>query len=252
MPQDRIIARPGSPAQLDPSTGVAPLGYAGGVATADSFTRRPWALVLPNLIAIAVLFLPVTETEPPIRPLARYAGALFHRQVQSTNVAEALLTAPFLLPIPLAVWTIRLAITARSRWWERLAAWCATATAVGMTLIACAYCLYLSIRRQPWFLLAVGVALPLLVASAVTVRRSWRAGARSQAALFAATLAYATNTIMTVFIVRAHFQWAAGSVLGAVVSAAQLAAVGWLSRGLSLTDPVAVTGAEQPGAGDVV
>src|SRR5262249_53365927 len=102
---------------------VPTLGYAQGSRGSYSDVR-PLALLLPNLLALVVPFLSVSGDDPPIGPILDYARHLFRPGSRSpVDIWEAFITGPFLLAIPLAIWTVRLSIQPRARRMESIAAW---------------------------------------------------------------------------------------------------------------------------------
>ena len=183
---------------------------------------RPVALLLPNLAAIAVCFLPINGDDPPIGPILEYIGRFTGSRGHS-NIWEAFITGPFLLSIPLAIWTIRLCIRPRIRRRESIIAWAMTTTALTMTLIAAGYTTLL-IARYRRFAVAVLASLAILVAGAMAV---WRLRAWKFAyppALLAMTAVYAANVVLTILVVTSHAPWQSGSIGGAIVVAGQVLA----------------------------
>src|SRR5689334_6779278 len=97
------------PASIPP---VATLAYAQG-SRAAMIDIRPHALLIPNLAAVVVCFLPISYGESPIGPIVSYVRHFFGSTGRS-DIWETFITGPFLLSIPLAIWTIRLCVQPRS------------------------------------------------------------------------------------------------------------------------------------------
>jgi len=200
------------------------LAYAQGPEHAAVLVIRPFALLLPNLLALAVLFLPISGEDPPIGPIIEYVRLHVFKENVHSSIWEAFITGPFLLAIPLAAWTIRLCIRPAARRREVIAAWAINLTALAMTLFAATYAAHL-IPTFHGFLAAVSAAAVILIVGAVALwfLRSMRF--TYPAALLAMTMVYCANVTLTILVVLAHSSWQTGSVLGVIVVAAQLAAM---------------------------
>src|SRR5689334_8192773 len=118
--------------------GGSPLAYAHG-APLPLANVRPLLLLLPNLLAVVVLFLPISYDDPPIKPILQYAERHVLKQNVRSDIWEAFITGPFLLAVPLAAWTIRLSIAPRAGRRESIIAWSITITSLTMTLLAMCY-----------------------------------------------------------------------------------------------------------------
>jgi hypothetical protein len=214
------------PASIPP---VATLAYAQGSSHASLIDIRPHALLIPNLAAVVVCFLPISYGESPIGPIVSYVGHYFGR-TGHWDIWEAFITGPFLLSIPLAIWTIRLCVQPRSTRREAIVAWSITLTALTMTLLACGYAAVVG-GKHPLFLVAVLAALAILVAAAVAVWTLRIARSAYPPALLAMTAVYAANATLTLLIVLTHSPLESGSVAGTIVVVAQLIALAVLYRG---------------------
>jgi hypothetical protein len=186
----------------------------------------PIALLLPNFAAIVVLFLPISGNDPPIEPIVSYARHLMGNGGRS-NIWEAFITGPFLLAIPLALWTIRLSIHPRARRLESIAAWSMAGSALAMTLLACGYALALSGKTRG-FIAAVAAAMAILIAGAIALWTLRHFLLAYPPALLAMTAVYAANTTLTVLVVRTHSPWQVGSWMGTIVVIGQIGASAYL------------------------
>jgi hypothetical protein len=198
------------------------LGYAREASNAATPVGvRPTALAVPNLIAVSVLFMPMHGGGAPIESVVAYAELLMRLRAAPGDPPtwEALITGPFLLAIPLAVWTIRLAVAPRPRGAERAIAWSLTLTSLTMTLLCVAYCASLGQRR---FVLPVAATLVVLGVGAACLAMLWPLRRAWPAPLLAMTTAWAANTTLTALVVVSHQPWRAGSVVGLLVVLAQL------------------------------
>jgi hypothetical protein len=201
------------------------LAYAQGPDGSQS-AAPPIALLLPNAAAIFVLFLPISGNDPPIEPIVSYARHVMGSGGRS-NIWEAFITGPFLLAIPLALWTIRLSIRPHARRLESIAAWSMAGSALAMTLLACGYALSLSGKIRG-FIAAVAAAMAILIAGAIALWMLRHLLLAYPPALLAMTAVYAANTTLTVLVVRTHNPWQVGSWMGMIVVIAQIAASAYL------------------------
>ena len=205
----------------DLTPAAAPLGYAGSSSTGALPQHiRATPLLVPNLLALLVLFLPLLSGETPLAPVERYAGELISKRAQPQNHVkwDALITGPFLLAIPLALWTIRLCLAPRARAAERAVAWSVTLVSITMTILCMGYCLATGPRR---FWLPMLIAIVVLGASSCGVAALWRLRRAWPTALIAMTGAWATNATLTISILRTHAPWTAGVVAGLLAIVAQ-------------------------------
>ena len=210
------------------------LAYAQGARGLQSAVP-PIALLLPNAAAIFVLFLPISGNDPPIEPIVSYARHLMGSAGRS-NIWEAFITGPFLLAIPLALWTIRLSIRPRARRLESIAAWSMAGSALAMTLLACGYAILHSGRTRA-FIPAVAAAMVILLAGAIAIWTLRHFLLAYPPALLAMTAVYAANTTLTVLVVRTHSPWQVGSGMGAIVVIGQIAASAYLMFRWRENDP---------------
>jgi len=207
------------------ATGTLPttLGYAHDPSAPPALPAAvsAWPLLVPNVIAIVVLFLPLHSSSPPIGPVADYARETFrtHGHAAGHFRWDALITGPFLLAIPLALWTARLSFAPRPRAIERIIAWSLTLASLLMTLLCLGYCVATGPGR---FGPAVAATSVILACGASGVLLLWRVRRAWPAALLAMTAAWAANTTLTTFVVLSHAPWRFGIVLGLLVVAAQL------------------------------
>ena len=201
---------------------TTPLGYAESASPAALPSQiRAWPLLVPNVMTLSILFLPLVNGEGPIAPVFRYVAYWFrnHRYPPSGFTWEAMITAPFLLAIPLALWTIRLSLAPRPRRIERIIAWSITLVSLTMTLLCCAYCLVLGPRR---FGIPVLASVFVLAISATGLsllrhlRHAW------PVALLAMTAAWALNATLTLLVLLSHTKWVAGMVAIAITVLAQI------------------------------
>src|SRR5688500_17264784 len=103
LPPTATPTAPSIEAQAPPA-----LGYAGDSSiVAIPANLRASPLLLPNVLAAAVLFLHLHGSDAPIEPIIDYARQLLRLGPPSaTSTWEAMITGPFLLAIPLALWTL--------------------------------------------------------------------------------------------------------------------------------------------------
>jgi hypothetical protein len=205
-----------------PVAAATTLNYAGEASAVGlSAAVRATPLVIPNLIAVCLLFMPLHSGGPPVDSVINYARLLVRLRGQPGGGAtwEALITGPFLLAIPLGVWTLRLAVAPRPRDVERTIAWSLTLTSIVMTLLCVAYCAWLGQRR---FILPIAATLAVLGLAVACLSRLWPIRRAWPVALLAMTAAWAANTTLTSLVVVSHQTWRAGSVIGLLVVIAQL------------------------------
>ena len=219
---------------------AATLGYA-GEAAGDVLpaSARPRALAVLNLIAVSVAFLPLHMGGAAVESITKYAGLLMRLRGRpgASETWEAMITGPYLLAIPLAAWTFRLAVAPRPHRAERAIAWSLSLVSLVMTLLSVAYCASLGHRR---FVLPIALTMGVLgvgiacLAMLRPLRRAW------PAALLAMTTAWAASTTLVTLVVVSHQPWQTGGVVGALVVVAQVVvmivcAVRWrgLTRGAS-------------------
>jgi hypothetical protein len=131
-----------------------------------------------------------------------------------------MITGPFLLAIPLAVWTLRLTVAPRPHAAERAVAWSLTLTSLVMTLLCMGYCLSL---RQPRFILPIAVTLVVIGMVAACVLWLWRMRRAWPPALLGMTGAWAANTTLTSLVLLSRLQSQVGIVVALLVVLAQLA-----------------------------
>jgi len=208
-----------TPAVAQPA---APLGYAESASTATLPQHiRATPLLAPNLLALLVLFLPLLSGETPLAPVERYVRELVRTRAQPHGSVrwEAMITGPFLLAIPLALWTIRLSRAPRPRAAERAAAWSVTLASITMTILCMGYCMAGSSRR---FWLSILITMVVLGAAAWGVAALWRLRRAWPTALIAMTGAWAVNAILTMSILLTHAPWSVGIVAALLAIAAQI------------------------------
>jgi hypothetical protein len=202
----------------------ATLAYAHGPAHAAVLRVRPFALLVPNLLAVVVLFLPISGNDGPLGPIMEYVRRHVLKENIRSDIWEAFITGPFLLALPLALWTIRLCIRAAANRREVIAAWGITLTALAMTLFATGYVTYL-IPKMHGFVRAASATVAILAAGAAALWCLRSTLFAYPAALLGMTIVYCADVTLTIFVVLAHSPWQTGSVLGLIVVAAQLAAL---------------------------
>src|SRR5215207_5313051 len=128
---------------------------------------------------------------------------------------EALITGPFLLAIPLALWTVRLALAPRPRPAEQWVAWSMTLASMTMTMLCLVYCTFGGNFRR--FAPAILVTLIVIACSATAVTMLWRLRRAWPLALLAMTAAWAANTTLTMLVVLSHAPWRGGIIFGLLV-----------------------------------
>jgi len=202
----------------------ATLAYAQVPANAAALRVRPFALLLPNLLAVVVLFLPMSSNDAPIGPIVEYVRHHVFKQNIRSDIWEAFITGPFLLAIPLAAWTIRLCIRPATSRREVITAWAITLTALAMTFFATAYVIYL-IPKMHGFVWAASATAVILAAGAAALWFLRSMILAYPAALLAMTLVYCADVTLTILVVLVHTRWQTGSVLGLIVVGAQLVAM---------------------------
>jgi hypothetical protein len=182
---------------------------------------RATPLAVPNLIAVAVLLMPLHSGGAPVESIVNYARLLVQLRAGpgGSETWEALITGPYLLAIPLAAWTLRLTVAPHPRQAERAIAWSLTLVALVMTLLCLAYCASLNQRR---FALPVAATLAVLGAAAIWLPALWSMRRAWPAALLAMTTAWAANATLTTLVVASHQPWETGGVVALLVVLAQL------------------------------
>ena len=199
---------------------TTPLGYAESPSSAALPSHvRAWPLVVPNLMALGLLIIPVAS-EYVVRPPFRYAAEWIRTRhyPDSATTWDAMVTAPFLLAIPLALWTVRLSARPRPRPIERIIAWSMTIVSLAMTLLCIGYCVWLGVGR---FRLALIVSIVVLILSAtemmmLPMRRAW------PGALLAMTLTWASNASLVACVLLSYSELSGGIAACFLTAAAQL------------------------------
>ncbi len=196
-----------------------PLSYA-HVAPKLTTKVRPSVLMVPNLAAVMTIFLKLTGSESPFDVIST---AVFSG-ISTQHFWEGMLTAPFLLSIPLVLWTGRLCLRPHVRKTERIIASCVSITAGAMTVLAIGYCGYLSIGNSR-FAVPMAIASMAVVVLAVSLWKLMPFVETYVPAFFAMTGAFATNTLLTVLVVTQHSAWRFGSIFDLTVAIAQFIAM---------------------------
>jgi len=212
-----------TPPAPPPPPPPSPLGYAERSSTgALPANLRAVALLVPNVLAVMVLFLPMRGGSAPIDAIVDYVRELIRsgRQPRGSMTWDALVTGPFLLAIPLALWTIRLSIAPRPRVAERAIAWSMTLASLCMTMLCIGYCIVLDAYR---FWPAAGAAIVVLALASIAVAMLWRLRNAWPTALLAMTGAWAANTTLTMFVVLSRTPLQFGAAMGLSVVVLQIA-----------------------------
>jgi hypothetical protein len=214
----------------DPRADLSPLtiSYAQPLSGAVAPAIRPTLLLVPNLLAVAVLFLRFTNNQSPFEVLVDYARTI-RGGGRGRDLWDAMVTGPFLLAFPLAAWTLRLTHSPSTRRAERTTAWGVTCASAALTLVVSGFCAT-QLAKEPRFtsaLIATLLLLALGAAGAWSLRRLMWSYAP---ALLAMTAAYAANATMTTLVVLSHHRWMPGSVVGAIVVIWQIVATAILFR----------------------
>jgi hypothetical protein len=204
----------------EPPRDVEPISYA-RPSFQIAVDVRPAALLAVNLAAIVTLFLRLTNTQSP---LAALVASLREGPPNAARFWDSMLTAPFLLSIPLALWTARLCLRPMVGPSERIVAWCITGVSMTMTLFAVGYCTVLSITSGRFFAATVVSYIALSVLGLALVRLRWLF-ATYVPVLVAMTGSFAINTILTVLVVLTHSPWRVGSMVDLLVALAQFVAM---------------------------
>jgi hypothetical protein len=136
---------------------------------------------------------------------------------------DAMLCAPFLLGIPLALWTLRLAIRPTPSKFERSAAWAASCASIAVTLILLIYAAYA--RR---FMFAATASVVLLFICALVIWSVRDLSSTYLPSLLAVTAAHAVNTLLTMLVIVSHSEWNFAIVFTLLVVASQIIASGLL------------------------
>src|SRR3954469_25023369 len=123
-----------------PEPAPIPIAYAQGATFQRAVVRPTW-LVIPNLLAVSFLFLPYIG-DTVFDELIKFAQHLFPA-VRGHELWDAMICAPFVLSIPLALWTMRLAIRPTPKKFERSIAWAASCASIAVTLITFAYAAFI-------------------------------------------------------------------------------------------------------------
>jgi hypothetical protein len=130
-----------------------------------------------------------------------------------------MITGPFLLAIPLALWTVRLSLAPRPRAAERAVAWSVTLASMTMTILCMGYCLATGPRR---FWVPIVVAIAVLGVASSGVSALWRMRRAWPTPLIAMTGAWAVNATLTMAVLRTHAPWSVGIVAGLLAIVLQL------------------------------
>jgi hypothetical protein len=215
---------------------VEPISYArAGVQIAVDV--RPAALLVPNIAAIATIFLKLTETESPFDAII---SAVRTSRWNVHNFWDGMLTAPFLLSIPLAFWTARLCKNPFTGRTERIIAWCISASSMVMTLLAIAYGTVMSVTTGR-FVAATIVSIIALTVLGLSLLRLQRLFSTYVPVLIGMTGSFAINTLLTILIVMTHSGWRVATFIDLALATAQLAAMAVLVRKYrrAMDDPIA-------------
>jgi hypothetical protein len=213
---------PTTPTITSPTAIAGPLGYADGSSAAALPAHvRATPLLAPNLIALLVLFLPQLDGKSPLGPVFQYATQLIRTRGQpSSNVTwEAMITGPFLLAVPLALWTLRLSLAPRPRPAERAIAWSVTLASSAMTILCLGYCTALGPRR---FWAPIVMAILVLAAASCGVAALWQLRRAWPTALIAMTGAWAVNATLAICVLLTHARWTVGIEAGLLAIVLQL------------------------------
>jgi hypothetical protein len=204
------------------SSAPQPIAYAQPVdAAVVSESIRPVALLAGNVLAVLLPFVKFTPSESPFDVIVEYAGHFPGHGVRSVHFWDAMITAPFLLAFPLAVWTLRLCIFPRPSRATRGAAWGVTCSSAAITAVVVGYCA-MQLSAKPQFVPAFVTTLAILILTVIAVWSLRRSMYSYAPPLLAMTGAFAANAAMTVLVVVSHQTWAVGTVVGAIVVAFQL------------------------------
>jgi hypothetical protein len=220
FPLTTSVPVPPSPIDLPPPPQV--VAYAQPVdGAAVSEPIRPLALLAGNVLAVVLPFVKFTQSESPFDVIVGYARNFSSRGVRAPQLWDAMITAPFLLALPLAGWTVRLCRLPRASRAQRGVAWGVTCSSAAVTAVVTGYC-GTQLWQHPRFVPAFLTTLTILALTAVAVRSLRRVMWSYAPALLAMTGASAANTAMTVLVVVSHQRWNAGTVIGAAVVLLQL------------------------------
>jgi len=210
-----------SDAIIPAADGVLPdLTDAAVVDAYDPAALRPlptWVVAM-NLCTIVALFVPIRGHRAPFDDLMRLAR-MYHGRVIGFAVAEAALSAPFLLALPLVAWSWRLAIRPMTRRLERSVFWAAAFLSMSATFYSIAF----AAEYGDQFFLAttVGAAMLLIGALAVCIVRTTHRGTYVPA-LTAMSAAWAANAVLAILIIVTHTDLGLGGAVVMLVVAAQV------------------------------
>jgi hypothetical protein len=200
-----------------PDPASIPIAYAQGPAEVRRAVPRPTWLVLPNVLAMSFLFQHYVD-DTIMQSLLGFARNLFP-STRGHELWDAMLCAPFLLSIPLALWTIRLAIWPTPRKLERSIAWAISCASVGVTLIMIAYAGFVKMFQPA----AVAVVVFIIVSVwVIWTTRHWMTSYLP--ALLAMTAAHVANTLLTMLVVLSHSERNLSVEFTLLVVAAQITA----------------------------
>jgi hypothetical protein len=179
------------PQQLDDST----ISYARPVGGVTTMPVRPTWLIVPHVLALALIFVPFAN-DSPLQVLTRFVQG-FRRGGPPFLFWDAMVTGPFLLALPLAVWTVRLMFPPPPSRGERGAAWAVVCAMLAPLLLVMGFVL----TRFPQFVIALTGTVVVLIVGAAYVASLRRLAWSYVPALAAMSFAYLANTVLVVLIV---------------------------------------------------
>src|SRR4051812_39667056 len=157
---------------------------------------RPTLLIVPHVLAMGLMFMRFA-TDSPLEVLRKFVLGLFNRGGPPFLLWDAMLVGPFLMALPLAVWTIRLMFPPPPSRGERAAAWSVAAAMLAPLLLVLGYIT----TRLPTFVIGFAGGIAALAVGAAYVASLRRLMWSYVPALAALSIVYVANVTLTVLIV---------------------------------------------------
>src|SRR5947208_3140222 len=119
-----------------PPPDLPTVSYARPLAEGAGFMPvRPTWLIVPHLLAVGLMFVRLAS-DSPMEMLRRFVLTAIHTGAGPPHLLwDAMLVGPFLMALPLAVWTIRLMFPPPPSRGERAAAWSLAAAMLAPMLL---------------------------------------------------------------------------------------------------------------------